>query len=69
MPKEPTRNPTGNSLHDNLAAIDPLQRNRRRSRWALNPHREPSATATADASRFITEAKLLQGLGRKPVNE
>jgi hypothetical protein len=42
---------------------------RRRSRWALRPMREPSEGEAVDASRFVKEADLCAGLGRKPVKE
>jgi hypothetical protein len=42
---------------------------RRRSRWALRSMREPSEGEAVDASRFVKEADLCAGLGRKPVKE
>jgi hypothetical protein len=64
-----TEKPPKTRPPDNFAAFDPLSHGCRRVRWALRPAHEPSEGATADASRFVTEAKLMQGLGRKPVKE
>jgi hypothetical protein len=62
--KPPKTKPPGN-----LAAFDPLSRGRRKPRWSLRPMREPSEGEAVDAARFVKEAELMQGLGRKPGKE
>lgn len=41
-------------------------RPRRKAMWSLRPVHEPSDSQAADAGRFVKEAQVLQGLGRKP---
>jgi hypothetical protein len=40
-------------------------RPRRRATWPLRPTDEGHGSRAADASRFVKEAELLAGLGRK----
>jgi hypothetical protein len=40
-------------------------RPRRKAKWSLRPVREPSDGAAVGAGRFIKEADLCAGLGRK----
>jgi hypothetical protein len=64
MPEQPPRLPRLGfaGFEDSSSARG---HSRRKPRWALRPTREPSEGATADAGRFINEAELLQGLGRR----
>jgi hypothetical protein len=40
---------------------------RRKVRWSLRPMHEPHGSQATDAARrFMKEAEMLQGLGRKP---
>ena len=64
MPDQP-RKPPKIAPPDNFASFDPLSRGRRKPQWSLHPTREQTGNATADAGRFITEAELMQGLGRR----
>jgi hypothetical protein len=40
-------------------------RPRRKATWSLRPMHEPSEGKAADASRFVKEAELYAGIGRK----
>lgn len=43
---------------------------RRKATWSLRPTHDPSASEATDAARrLVTEAELMQGLGRKQVKE
>jgi hypothetical protein len=68
MPEQPPGKPR---LPDNFAAfdIDPRRPGRRKARWSLRPTDEGHGSQAPDAARFVKEAELLQGLGRKPVKE
>jgi hypothetical protein len=64
MPDKPPRLPR----HDNFAnfeAVPGASRPRRRGAWWLRPVHEAGDSATADASRFLKEAELMQGHGRR----
>jgi hypothetical protein len=39
---------------------------RRRSRWSIRPTEEPGERLAADAARFVDQAALYAGLGRRP---
>jgi hypothetical protein len=65
MPDKPPKT----RLPDNFASFEASGTGRRKTRWAINPLRA-AARASAEAARFSNlEAELMQGIGRKPVNE
>jgi hypothetical protein len=64
----PDQRPVKPRLPDNFASfdIDPRGSGRRKPRRSLRPMHEPSEGAPAEAARFVKEADVLRGLGRKP---
>jgi hypothetical protein len=60
-----TDQPPKTRLSDNFAAFDPLSHGRRKPRWSLRPMREPTEGEAVDAARFVKEAELCAGLGRR----
>jgi hypothetical protein len=65
MPDQPPRLPRLGfaGVEDSSSARGPR---RRRSTWPLRPMHEPGEGATADATRFVSAAAIMQGIGRKP---
>jgi hypothetical protein len=65
MPGKPPKS----RLPDNFASFEAsgaaTGRRRRRATWSLRPMHEPSGGAAVDAARFVREAELCAGLGRR----